>query len=303
MNLLKVSRGIDAGGNCVGVDFVTVGEDYAFGFAVFDDDFRDGGLGANFDSGFAGGVGDGIGDCSGAAAGESPGAECAVDFSHVVMQQNVGGSGRAHAEKRADDSRRRHGGLEHVGLEPLIEKIDGAHGHELDLVVFVVARHALKALADEEQLHQFARVEGVGVGRDHAQDRLHEAAHGLHGFAEFVVGFGVDAGVAGDLAMSFAVVVHAPEVVAAGHGGERAVERKDFEAVARKVEVADDFRPQQRHYVGADGELEAGKDFFGAGGAAENVAAFEHQNFLSGALQVGGVDQAVVASADHDYIV
>ena len=125
----------------------------------------------------------------------------------------------------------------------------------------------------------------------------------MHGFAEFVVGFGVDAGVAGDLAMSLAVVVHAPQIIAAGHGREGAVERENFEAVAREVEVADDFRPQQRHHVGADGELEAGKDFFGAGGAAENVAAFEHQNFLSGTRQVGGVDEAVVASADYDYVV
>ena len=185
----------------------------------------------------------------------------------------------------------------------MIEKINGAHGHELDLVVFVVARHALEAASDEKQLHQFARVERVRVGRHHAEDRLHEAAHGLHGFAEFVVGFGVYAGVAGDLAVSLAVVVHAPEIIAAGHGGERAVERKNFEAVAREIEVADDFRPQQRDYVRADGKFEAGKNFFGAGGAAENVAAFEHQNFLSGAGEVGGVDEAVVAAADHDYVV
>ena len=39
------------------------------------------------------------------------------------------------------------------------------------------------------------------------------------------------------------------------------------------------------------------------GGAAEHVAALEHQNFLAGARQVGGVDQAVVASADHDDVV
>ena len=136
---------IDAGGNCVGVNFVAVGEDDAFGFAVFDNDFRDGGLRANFDSGFAGRVADGVRDCAGAAARESPGAECAVDLSHVVMEQNVGGARRAHAEKCADDARGRHCCFEHVGLEPLIEKINGAHGHELDLVVFVVARHALKA--------------------------------------------------------------------------------------------------------------------------------------------------------------
>ena len=145
MNLLKVRRGIDAGGNCFGEDFVAVGQDYAFGFAIFDNDFGDGRLGANLDSGFAGGVGDGVGDCSGASAGESPGAERAVDFSHVVMQQNVGGARRAHAEECADDSRGGHRGFEDISLEPLVEKIDGAHGHELDLVVFVVARHALKA--------------------------------------------------------------------------------------------------------------------------------------------------------------
>ena len=219
------------------------------------------------------------------------------------MQQNVGGARRAHAEKRADDSRGRHRGLEHIGLEPLIEKINGGHGHQLDLVVFVVARHALKAAADEEQLHQFARIERGRVGRDHAEDRLHEAAHGLHRFAEFVVGFGVDPGVAGDFAMRLAVVVHAPQVIAAGHGRERAVEGKNLQAVAGKIEVANNFRPQQRHHVGADRELESGHNFFGAGGAAEHVAAFEHQNFLAGLCQVGGVDQAVVASADDDHVV
>ena len=102
--LVEGEPGIDARGNCVGVDFVAVGEDDAFGFAIFDDDFRDGGLGADLDSGFAGCVGDGVGNCASAAAGEAPGAECAVDFSHVVMEQNVGGAGRAHAEECADDA-------------------------------------------------------------------------------------------------------------------------------------------------------------------------------------------------------
>ena len=108
---------------------------------------------------------------------------------------------------------------------------------------------------------------------------------------------------AGDLAVSLAVVVHAPQIIAAGHGRESSVEREDFETVAREVEIADDFRAQQRDHVRADGELETGEDFFSAGSAAENVAAFEHENFLSGTGEVGGVDQAVVAAADYDYIV
>ena len=59
----------------------------------------------------------------------------------------------------------------------------------------------------------------------------------------------------------------------------------------------------KRNHVGADGELEAGEDFFGNSGAAEHVTALEHQNFFAGAGEVGGVDQAVVASADHDDVV
>src|SRR5581483_4706099 len=123
------------------------------------------------------------------------------------------------------------------------------------------------------------------------------------GFAEFVVGFGVNAGVAGDFAMRLAVVVHAPEIVAAGHRRERSVEGKDFEAVAGKIEVANDFRPQQRDYVRTDGELESRHDFFGTGRAPEDVTALEHEDFFPGALQVGGVDQTVVSAADDDYVV
>ena len=106
-----------------------------------------------------------------------------------------------------------------------------------------------------------------------------------------------------NFAMGTAVIVHAPEVVAAGHGREGAVERQDFEAVAREVEVADDFRAQQRDDVGADRELEAREDLFGDGGAAEHVTALEHENFFARLGEVGGVDEAVVASADHDDVV
>jgi hypothetical protein len=33
------------------------------------------------------------------------------------------------------------------------------------------------------------------------------------------------------------------------------------------------------------------------------VAAFEHQNFLSCFREIGGVDEAIVAAADYDYVV
>ena len=56
-------------------------------------------------------------------------------------------------------------------------------------------------------------------------------------------------------------------------------------------------------HVRANRELEAGVDLFGDGGAAEHVAALEHENFLPRFREVGGVDEAVVASADHDDVV
>ena len=82
--------------------------------------------------------------------------------------------------------------------------------------------------------------------------------------------------------MRLAVVVHAPQVIAAGHGSKCAIERKNFQAVAGKIEVANDFRPQQRDHVGAHRELESRKDLFRDGRAAEHVPPLEHQNFLAG---------------------
>ena len=220
-----------------------------------------------------------------------------------MVEQNVGGARRANAEERADDSGGGHGGFEHVGLEPLIEKIGGAHGHELDEIVFVFGVEILEALAEEGEFFQVARIEGSGIGRNHAEDRLHEAAHRDHGLAEFFVGFGVELGVALEFAARFAVIVHAPEIIAVGHGRDRAVERQNFQAVAREIEIANDFRAQQRDDVGKDGKFEAGDDFFGDGGAAENVAAFEDEDFLAGFGEIRRVHQAVVAAADHDDVV
>ena len=73
--------------------------------------------------------------------------------------------------------------------------------------------------------------------------------------------------------------------------------------MAGKIEVANDLGPQQRDDIRANGKLKAGKDFFRASRAAEDVAALEHEHFLSGFRQIGGVGEAVVASANDDYVV
>ena len=191
------------------------------------------------------------------------------------MQQNVSSSWRTDPEKCANDTGSRHGGFEDVGLKPLIEKIGGAHGHELDQVVFVLGWERLESLAEEKEFFQIARIERCRIGRNHSEQRLDEMAHRYHSFAELVVGFGIDAGVPGDGAASLGVVVDAPQVFSLEHGSEGAVERKDFKTVTRQIEIANDFRAEERNYVGTNGKLKAGKYFFGYCRAAQDVALFE----------------------------
>jgi hypothetical protein len=199
--------------------------------------------------------------------------------------------------------RRRHGGLEHIGLEPLVEEAGRAHRHQLQLVVLVLPGELPEAAQQEQQLLQAPRVERHRIGRRQAENRPYEAPHLHHRPAVFVVGFGVQARVARDLAVGLGVIVGPPEVVALRHRRERAVERQDLEPVAREIELADDLRPEQRDDVRAHREVKALEHFLGDGRAADDVAAFEHQDPAAGAGEVGGCGEAVVPRADDGDVV
>src|SRR5207237_9167800 len=127
-------------------------------------------------------------------------------------------------------------------------------------------------------VHQSARMPPGGVRRHHSETRIHEAAHGLHRFAELVVGFGSELGVAGDLAMRFAVIIHAPEIIAVGHRCKRSVERENLKPMARKIKIANDFWPQEGDDVRADGTVETGKNFFRYLRTAAEETALNNQN-------------------------
>ena len=220
-----------------------------------------------------------------------------------MVQQHIGGAGRSHAQKRPDDARRRHRRLEHVGLEPLIEKVGRAHRHQLNLVVAVLVRQRAEAPRQEQQLAQLARVERHRIGRRHAEDRLDEPRHLHHRLAVFVVGFGVELRVASNLTMRRRVIVHAPEIVAVRHRRERAVERQNLQPVARQIQIADDFRPQQRDDVGADREFEPGKHLLGHRGAAEHVPPLEHEDLAPRSGEIGSRGQPVMPAADDNGVV
>ena len=73
--------------------------------------------------------------------------------------------------------------------------------------------------------------------------------------------------------------------------------------MARQVEVANNFGAQQGHHVRAHGKLEARHDFFGARSAAQHMPALQHQHLLAGSGKIGSIDQAIMASANHDHVI
>ena len=107
----------------------------------------------------------------------------------------------------------------------------------------------------------------------------------------------------GDLAARLRMIVHAPEVISIWHRRECAVEWKNFQTVTREIEFANDLGTEKGNYIRADRKLEAGKDFFRYSGAAKHVTTFEHEHFFARARQISGVDQTIVAAANHDDVV
>src|SRR5439155_727799 len=292
-------------------DLVAVLEDDAAGAAALDVDSGDGRAGEDLGAQRLGSMRDGIRQAAGAALRDAPGAECAVDLAHVVVQQHVGGTRRVHALERADDPRCRHGRLERIGLEPLVEEVGRAHRHELDEDRLLAFGQILEGSGEAGQRPQRPRVEARQVRRDDRQDRLDEPSHVDHELAVFLVGLGIRSRPAAKLTDGSAVVVDAPEIVAAtlwrtlprAKRRERAVERQDVEAVLRELELADDPRPQQRDDVAEDRKPKPREDLLGDRRAAHEVAAFEDEGLQPGTGEVRGADEAVVAAADDDRVV
>ena len=89
-----------------------------------------------------------------------------------------------------------------------------------------------------------------------------------------------------------------------GVGDEVGTLRVHLVAVALEVEVAQDRRRQQAHHVGEHRDLVLRSPrLLGDGGAADDVAALEHDGALAGAGEVGRGDEPVVAAADDDGVV
>ena len=202
--------GIRAGRDDACAQFVAVPQHHSRGASVLDQHLRDGRVGADLDPRLPGGGGDRERNGAGAAPGKAPRAERAVDLAHVVVQQHVGRTRRAHAEERADDAGRRHSRLEHVGLEPPVEKIDRAHRHQLRQVVAIAGRELQEAPPHLRERSDITRVQRQRIGGRHLDDRFDEARHLHHRPPVLVVGFRIGFRVSRNLPVRRRVVVHPP---------------------------------------------------------------------------------------------
>ena len=87
--------------------------------------------------------------------------------------------------------------LSGCGLEPLVEEVGGAHGHEADEGCLLALREPREVAGETEDAEPVARVERRDVGRDDPEDRLDEAGHVRHQLAVLLVRVGVAGGSSG----------------------------------------------------------------------------------------------------------
>lgn len=84
---------------------------------------------------------------------------------------------------------------------------------------------------------------------------------------------------------------------------EGRIARNHAESVVGKMQVADHLRAEHAGDVRSRGCAATGSDLFRDTASAHNVAAFENQCGISGAREIRGGGEAVVASADDDSVV
>jgi len=246
---------------------------------------------------------DGLAHRARAALLGAPGGERAVELSHEVVQQHVGGARRLDAEHGADDPAQAHHGADDVRLDPLRDEVVSAHRHELRELLEGLLVEALQVSSEFGERAGASQAGARGIRRHVIEDRLHGTHDAVHHPDVLRNHLGVALRVAPNLlAQGSRVGIHR-ELVAVLHRHPDAVERHDLQAVLRELELADHLRTQEAHHVGEDRELEAGKDLLADRCAAHEVALLQHQRATSRFCEIGGARQPVVTTTNDDCII
>src|SRR5208337_4726768 len=127
-------------------------------------------------------AGHGLRDRAHAAQSVAPDALSAVGFAEAVMKQHVGRAGRVGTGVGSDDSVEAEDRLDGIALEPLLEKIAGRTGEDLDEIPLAFESKRTQAVDDPRRIEQFAqsRREAAScrhVGRRLEGDRAQDVGH------------------------------------------------------------------------------------------------------------------------------
>ena len=167
-------------------------------------------------------------DSARAVLGKAPGAERAVNFAHIVMEQHIRRPRRARTQERADDPAGGFCTFQRVGLEPLFEQIRGRLRGELGNRVQFFFLRARRILTDFEQAEHVAQDQGSWVRRDQVDDWLDGFRGARHDACIFIVGFRILGRVTIDLAARQVVVVPRGEIISVFHWREGAWQAAGF---------------------------------------------------------------------------
>jgi hypothetical protein len=244
-----------------------------------------------------------LGDRAHAALGVAPGADAAVYLAEGMMEQHESGARVVGAHHVADDALEAEDALDRLALEPAVQIVADAHGHDLGQGRLAPAVHFAQAVA---QLHGAPEIleSTAQVGR-----RLqHQVAHHRGHLGDLLVVGSVSLGILGrelgDLAPGRGRVTTDQHVPTLGQGREgpgRPVE--DFQAEACQLELADHLGMEQADHVGADRVLESGMELLRDRCAAHHRAPLHHLDRKAGARQVAGAGEPIMPRTDNHHVV
>jgi hypothetical protein len=292
--------GIRAGDDGFGGDFFAGRERYASDSAVFDENARDFGVGANFSAGFARGCGESIGESSRttfrlhvAAIREST---CAA-----TKEKKRSSAGGPRASGGAENSASGGRGAEEFRLKKFGDEIGDGHRSPADKALHVFLVEAAECFSSPEEIPDVTRGGLINVRRRHKEEIADEGARRIESFGEFDVSGGVGLGELGDCGDVRKSAGAEEKGTAIGMGSEEA--RGGFEelnAVAFELHVLGDGGSKWAMDGIENGGAEARVKFFGDGSAADDRATLEDEGFVAGAGEIEGGNEGILAGADDD---
>jgi hypothetical protein len=104
-------------------------------------------------------------------------------------------------------------------------------------------------LAELEQALELGGRQRRGIRRHHAEDRFHGHRHVVHQVPQLLRGLRIVGRVARDLATGLVRIGPAREVTAVVQRRHRALERQYLKSMSGQVQLTNNLRTQETHYI------------------------------------------------------